>query len=243
MTEKRKILLIENQKFQFNTIIDFNCLKYYDLFPLESSYILFIDNVRVWVNNQYKSDYRVKAINFVKDFIKQNQIELIIMDHILGGAYHCLTGIDLADEINKNKNIDNCMPVLFLSKTEQSEKNRMTKYENYKKKYPEDICTKWIHKGYFGDEILSEEYFEKMVIPEIRKLFEGSEETKFWIKFDFVTKLEYPSNQEEKRIELFRIRNNLNYCNLSKNLKDIIENVYSCSDINILNINILKDEK
>jgi len=243
MIEKRKILLVENQKFQFDKVVDFDCLECFDLFPNKNNYIVFIDNVRVWVNREYLSDYRNKALSYIKDFIINNNIEFIIMDHILGGAYHSLTGIDLAEEINCDKNMDNCMPVLFLSKTEQSEKKRMKKYENYKKKFQEDKCTKWIHKGYFGDEILNEDYFEKIVIPEIHKLFAVSEENKFWIKFDLVKFLYYPENQEEKKSELFRIRDNLNYCNLPNNLKENIESVYSSKDINGLNLKTLKDAK
>lgn len=240
---KRNILLIENQKFQFDKIIDFDCLKIYNIYPSESCYIKFIDNVRVWVNNQYKPNYREKAINYLKDFIEQNKIEMIIMDHILGGAYHCFTGIDLAEEINRSKSVENCMPVLFLSKTEHNEKNRMFKYENYKKIYPEDICTKWIHKGYFGDEILSEEYFKKMVIPEILKLFDQLEEKKFWIKFDLVINLQFPQNQDEMQKELFRIKKNIKFCNMSSAFKNLISAIYTSKNIIEIDLKTLKDEK
>lgn len=240
---KRKILLVENQWFQFEEIAKLKCLKSYEIIPSKDDYITLIDNVRVWVNTEYNKEYRDVAIKFVKDFISNSNIELIIMDHILGGAFHCLTGVDLAVEINSNINIDKCMPILFLSKTEQSEKNRMTKYENYKKIYSEDIYTKWIHKGYFGDEILSEEYFEKMVIPEIHKLFASSEENKFWIKFDIVKSLVFPPNQNVKKSELFRIRENLKYCNLPQNLKVNVERVFTTKNINELTLKILEDAK
>lgn len=167
LTEKRKILVIENQELQFNGII--GCLVDYTYFPEKTSYINFVDHVRVWVNQLYNSSYRESGIVFITNYIKSNKIELIIMDHILGGAHHCLTGIDLAKEINQRRIKENLdvIPIAFLSKTVHNDAKRLVDYDGYKQRF---YHSESIHKGYFGDEILKVDYFNSRVIPTIETL-------------------------------------------------------------------------
>lgn len=166
-TEKRKILIIENQQSQFDGIGE--CMTDYWFFPEKSEYITFIDHVRVWVNELYEADYREKALTVIIDTINTKETELILMDHILGGAHHCLTGIDLAKEINqrRGKESKTFIPIAFLSKTEHNDEKRVSAYDEYEKQFN---TSQWIHKGYFGDEILKKKYFNNRVIPQIETL-------------------------------------------------------------------------
>ena len=168
------LLIIENQQSQFNIIFDL-LKNHYNNFPLKDEYIKFIDCVRVWINEEYNLEYRNLAFSYILSIIENssNNISAILMDQILGGADHCLNGIDLAKEINiklVEKKL-NPIAVLFLSKTESNNKSILHKFIEYKKTYPN---TNWIHKGYFGDEILEEGYFTKNVLPEIENLLSKS---------------------------------------------------------------------
>lgn len=166
---KRQILIVENQQCQHEQIVD-SLEKCYVVYPNHSEYICFIDNVRVWVNEGYNPEYRAAALNYLNTFINENQqLELILMDHKLGGAHKCKTGIDLAMELNRPRKETNCvLPVIFISKTEHTDENRIERFDAYQSKYPN--TSNWVHKGYFGDEILQPEFLEKNVIPEIEKL-------------------------------------------------------------------------
>jgi hypothetical protein len=167
---KRTVLIIENQKFQQDEFFD--CLKdYYEVYPNDDDYVSFIDNVRVWVNEEYKDDYRENALNYVTQVInnKDLNIELILMDHKLGGAHKCKTGIDLAAILNEpRKTTNSILPIIFISKTEHTDKKRISEFDDYQSKYPN--TSTWVHKGYFGDEILEPEFLKKNVISEIDKL-------------------------------------------------------------------------
>ena len=170
---KRKILIVENQQRQHKEIV--TCLgEFYEVYPDHHEYICFIDNVRVWVNEGYKPDYRAVALTYLNNFIQEHEhFELILMDHKLGGAHKCKTGIDLAMELNRPRKETNCeLPVIFISKTEHTDENRIERFDAYQSKYPN--TSNWVHKGYFGDEILQPEFLEKNVIPEIESLLKKS---------------------------------------------------------------------
>lgn len=229
-TEKRKILVIENQQYQFDPIVDY--LKDYDVFPKKAKdYSTFIDCVRVWVNEQYEKDYRDIALANIREKINENKIELILMDHLLGGAQHCHTGIDLAIEINKVEKPE--LPIAFLSQVEHTEKRRSEAYEKYKKDHK---LSKWIHKGYFGDEILKEDYFKSRVIPEIENLLGHTEEQRFWEDYDAVLGFKYSSNQESKKEKLMQIKNSKKYQSISENFKKMISSVAKSKNINEIQI-------
>jgi hypothetical protein len=164
---------------------------------VEKQYTLFADNIRIWVNTEYNltdnKSYREKAFNTLRTMAIK--ADLIIMDYILGGSYRCKKGTDLAKELVESIPIDKMKPVLFLSKTEHIEKNRLDEYEKYvtfiKDKYrasQEKITeeelkrkvnehTMWVHKGYFGDEILNPDFIRKYLIKGgIEELLQKNEE-------------------------------------------------------------------
>lgn len=180
MNGKRKILIIENQYKQYEKILGY-LKNEYEVYPKnKDEYIKFIDKVRVWINEEYHEDFiNIALAEIVKQIVKceegtNNKIELILMDHILGGPHHCKTGIDLAIKLDENKTIKH-IPIVFLSKTPDEEKNRLTGYESYKKK---KSVTGWIHKGYFGEEILKKNYFKKNVTDKLPGFFEMTEKEK-----------------------------------------------------------------
>ncbi len=161
----KNILIIENQVLQFE-IISLLLLKGgIQPFPSDSSdeYVNFIDHIRIWVNDEYLSHHRDLAFSYLTSYIENNRINLVLMDYKLGGAHHCKTGIDLAEELNnfRLENNQELLPVYFLSKTELNDRKREERFNNYKGKFDK---TEWIHKGYFGEEILETTYFNKNVL-------------------------------------------------------------------------------
>ena len=171
---KRTILIIENQQSQQDEIS--SCLRdHYVVCPDDRDFVYFIDNVRVWVNKEYDDGYREKALKYIIQVLndENRNVELILMDHKLGGAHECNTGIDLARALNEaRKTTDSLFPVIFISKTEHTDKNRITDFDSYQNDYPN--TSEWVHKGYFGDEILERAFLEKNVIPKIESLLKKS---------------------------------------------------------------------
>jgi len=169
----------------------------------EIKFISLVTKIRIWVDDGHSEKYRGKAFETIRTLAEE--ADIVIMDHILGGSCSCLTGIDLAEELVEKIGIENMPCVLFLSKTESNEKNLLDRYEgNYiidgkekcgyknfiKEKYllqenglideqlkdKVNAHTKWIHKGYFGDEILQTEYIKKYVIEDgIERLLNKSD--------------------------------------------------------------------
>lgn len=237
MCDKRKIIVIENQQFQFDRII--KNLNGYNIFPTDDEFILFIDHIRVWINKQYNSDYRDKAWKYIENCICSKKIELIVMDHILGGAHHCQTGIDLAVELN-SKRIENdksIIPVLFLSKTEDNEESRFKKYEKYEGEFPGTSL--WVHKGFFGDEILNSDYIEKRVIPPIEKLLGNSEEQIFFENLKVIQSLSFAEAQDPIKKAIDKIAGK-EYQDLSNELKNMINEVAKSGTVGDLKLEILE---
>jgi hypothetical protein len=222
----RKILILENQWVEFNDLCkeiskysQRNCsfevvidtsysYDQDDNTNNKLAYNLLVTKVRIWIDknrdskNDGKEVYRNGILKQISELVGDNQAELIVMDHILGGSYSCLTGIDLAEamvarilgitnleddtiqNISDTGKISKIPPILFLSKTEHTDKKRLDRYEEYQEKMGKmylkadeklkedrdalnrkiEAHTKWVHKGYFGDEILQPEYIKKYVI-------------------------------------------------------------------------------
>lgn len=165
---KRKILLIENQKRQFDHIK--NGLSNFEVFPYETEYISIIDLVRIWVNDGYTNfdapvvdndvlKYRDFAIEKLKSYIQEKKIEFIIMDYILGPD-HCKTGIDLATEISQDANLKD-KPILFFSKMEENNKTRLKDWSNLKNSCDKFTDKNWLPKGYSNLDLFFENTGDK----------------------------------------------------------------------------------
>ncbi|MEQ1604696.1 MAG: hypothetical protein ABL999_07490 [Pyrinomonadaceae bacterium] len=169
-------MIIENQQSQYESILD-GLKNVFDLLPQTGEYTSFADCVRVWVNEEYPSNRRDKSLKQIERVIEGQGIELILMDHILGGPFPCLKGIDLAKQLNGKRKISNTvLPILFISKTEHSEHSRIAAFEEYQEQFPGS--SNWIFKGYFGDSILKPEFVKKVVRVEIEKLLGESPKNK-----------------------------------------------------------------
>jgi len=247
MSEKRNILIIENQYTQFCEIHN-NLGTEYDIFPnsKQDDYIEFIDKVRVWVNEEYEKVLKNAAISKIKQYITSNNIELILMDHILGGAHHCKTGIDLAYEINEpRKNKDQIIPVLFLSKTKSDDIKKElggvapTGINKYEEDFGESNYI-WVHKGYFGDEIRNEAYFDVNVLPKIKKLIGYSKRQKFWNALDKILDCDFPANQNQNKKKLEKIKEDKDFNNLNPAL---ISHIFSIATKTPIYLDHLKLDK
>lgn len=167
---KKNILIIENQRFEFDTIFNFlskyevDSEREYDVFPKKDSFSKFMDYVQVIINIDYKEKYVKKAKDYLKNFIVEKSINIILMDYILAGQ-HCKTGIGLAEVINdtRKEEQEKEIPIVFFSKTELNNERKSKEEEKYKTKYE---LYEWRPKGYFGYEHLEKDYFKKKVIEE-----------------------------------------------------------------------------
>jgi hypothetical protein len=159
-SEKLKVLLIENQKYQFKEIFEF-LNEGYEVFPDLNGFKRILDFVRICLNNRYSKERRDTAFAKLVSEIKDFNPELFLIDHILVGNYFAKNGIDLVEKLQE---IGFTQPVVFLSNTKPNTAeviSNLTKIKNFKV---------WIHKGYAGEEILSPDYFEKHVLLELSNI-------------------------------------------------------------------------
>jgi CheY-like chemotaxis protein len=162
MRDKRKILIIENQITQFKKIRE-NCREF-DVFPSsDEDFLSFITWVRRYVYEKYPD----RALDISKIIEKAKEVELILMDYKLGAQYNSLSGISLAKDINLK--LQKSLPVVFMSKDHEHTKEIAKELKEYEEKgFP---TYKWVHKGYFGNEILEPDYFKEIMIPSIKYCF------------------------------------------------------------------------
>jgi len=252
-TDQHRILIVENQEFQFLKIVEgFMSFKPEDgkkysvnWYPKQANFISFIDHVRVWVTKGYlfNDNYRTQALNHILSTIVDEEIELILMDHILGGAYDAYTGIDLARAINEARKEGNLpvLPVIFLSKSEHTGEKRQADYIKYETEFP--VTSTWIHKGYFGEEVLRRDYFHKHVVSAVSAYRVLSQEQEFLRKFDKVLALTFPKATEEVVFELKRIRKNVAYGRMSLSFREMILSVCVTCDFGRIDKKTLANEK
>jgi hypothetical protein len=169
-TLKNRLLLIENQKTQFinlrKKLCDYDVYPEYDVHEggKTDKYDHLMDWVRVWANAGYKSVRRETVLENIKSYIKEKDVELIIMDYKICGSHDGYSGIDLATVIENN---DRKLPVLFLSRIPANSKELEREQNVINKEH-------WIEKGYAGMNILEDHYFDKYVKTKISKLLQSS---------------------------------------------------------------------
>ena len=193
-----KILIIDNQFNQYKALRD--CLiqkkdsatnqRVYDVIPSKDDrepekpskgFESLLSAIKIYIYDPEKSEnakeniaseeeeekqlekaYREKAWKTIMAFV--NQSDLIIMDYRLGSPLTCLSGLDIALEIWKEKNI----PILILSRDEQSREDIKLKWTEVKKK--NYFRVSWEVKGYWGSQLLPDDFIVSIIIPAIESL-------------------------------------------------------------------------
>ncbi len=207
---KYKVLLIENQFFQYKRIS--KNLSNFIVLPEEKDFVEIIDCVRIYLTERYdsnssiiKDQRRQKAIKYLIDYINNNDIDVILIDYVLVGhtpdkRLEALDGIDLAKKL-KDENIK--IPIIFLSRYSENDKKIKNKLEKNKiKNY------NWVEKGYAGQGIGDDWYFKTNVVNKIKEIIglsvgvEGVDEEKNSEEFsDLVNRI--LQNKKVKASDLF----------------------------------------
>ena len=180
------VLIIDNQFNQYKALRDCLKKKGYGVVPLRdvdeptTVYKVLVDllsSVKVYIykpekkkdfspdeeENRLEKKYREMAWKSIMSYV--NQCELIIMDYRLGSQLTCMTGLDIALEIWKEKNI----PILILSRDEQSREDIKLKWTEVNKKNYNRIA--WEVKGYWGSQLLPEDFIDPVITSAIDILF------------------------------------------------------------------------
>lgn len=165
MTNKRRILIIENQFIQFKEIIKLLDSAGYQSFPDQNSFRAYLDAIKIYLNPRYSYDRRTLFLNKLLDMTTQFNPEILIIDHILVGTHDAQDGIDLA-VMFREKGLK--QPIIFFSRTELNNIDICDKLPKV------SLIKEWIFKGYSGAEILEEKFFQEMVIPKIESLLNKS---------------------------------------------------------------------
>jgi hypothetical protein len=240
MPSKRKIVIIENQKSQFNDI--YTTLKNeYQIIPNEEDFIGFMDHVRVWINQQYDEDYRDIAIESIKT--KCNDVDLIIMDYSIGGAHHCETGIELASKLLE---INNDLNFLFFSKIAENDRKKNIAFEKLKNSYSHISENNWLNKGYFNFNLFQydiadneNKYLKEVLLSRIKQVIGKRTDDQLndlldnWIK-------ESNSESTYRNINnrLIEIKNKANISDeIKKNIISYLKKVNNLNQINIDKLN------
>lgn len=209
MNSSANILVIDNQKWQFDSIYgslsrgNFEEFpgKTLDVFPDKSGYIEFIERVRINVNTKYPEQYIKESFQYILNCIETWKIDLIVMDYKLGAAYTCHTGVDLAMKINNEREENNkqLLPVIFFSKTEQNDLKRTSKNDQYNKRFP--LTSKWVAKNYFGYEMFAESYIENQLVPAIMSMIKDNSIAILLDKIKAIITVQ-PSYEEQEEIKI-----------------------------------------
>lgn len=180
---ENKILLIENQFQQFEKIHNMLNSFSYETVPSLENFHYFMERVHVILHPGYDREYKEKAEKLLFEDIENFCPRMIIMDHMLGGAHNCCTGIRLATQINEERRRKNrpVLPVLFLSRTPHEDEKRMLEYKVYEEKYP---MSKWMPKGFLGTDILDDTYFEQYILKEGIEPFVNDREKQLFLFFE-----------------------------------------------------------
>jgi len=162
---KSTIVLIENQKYQFETIVD-NMGAHFAVYPPLDCFKGFIDDVRVYLNLRFPKTMRDGCKAAILARLKNgNNPDLFIIDYKLIGNHDGRKGTDLAIMLAQEFS---GVPMIFLSRTE---KTRAIE-EDITTLTAEGTTTHWVPKGFAGASILNAEYFENFVLEVIYELLD-----------------------------------------------------------------------
>lgn len=162
-------MIIDNQFADYRLIYDKIQSVEYDVYPKpdreknpDDYYTKIIDYVRIYLNPYYQERSK-KALEKLILYIKNREIELLIIDYKLSGTYDGKTGVDLLIEINGSKKIKH-LNYLFLSRTSK-------KIESVQKKMQSlPLAVEWIEKDESGLKMDDPSYFQSHIIQKLPKL-------------------------------------------------------------------------
>ncbi len=160
-----RVLIIENQVSQFKEICK-KLSEYFYVLPQINDFVKVADWTRISLTKRYDYAYqqpgkrRKKTMQKLVEYITNNKVDVIIIDHILVGHHSGENGIHLARKL-KDLNVE--QPIIFLSRTERNKES--VKRDLEREKITEPI---WIEKGYAGKGIGDDWYFNKNVVEKIK---------------------------------------------------------------------------
>ncbi len=147
-TAKRRIVIVENQLYEFKLIIA-NMAKY-DYYPSVDEFKDFLDNIEIFLNPRYPTTKQDSAREYIFQKLRYLKPEMFILDYILVGNHRGLTGVDLGLELAKEFKV----PIIFLSHTESNKDYIKEGLEKFT-----DVKATWLPKGFSGVPLLDKTYF------------------------------------------------------------------------------------
>lgn len=209
------ILIIENQREHFEKLFKGLSSNEVIVRPSLEGFVGMMSAVKVYLNtNGYEQKYHDACWRIIEKNIKDEQgkiaVDLIIMDNILGGSTVCRTGQDLAKDIWDR--ISKTIPVLFLSRTEFSDKQRFEMEESF---YKNKNRFEWLMKGFLGSEMVEDPYITQTVAQKVRDML-----TKNWTEESVSNPNQFAIDCIEKilAIDTLTIRDRDGFQNLKKKL-------------------------
>ncbi|MDB5141656.1 MAG: hypothetical protein JWQ66_369 [Mucilaginibacter sp.] len=166
MVDKQQILVIENQRIQYETLAE--RLPEYHILPVMADYSEMTDCVRIWLNERYSPEWRDQVFSHLLSMIEQwDKIDLLIIDYKLSGCHDGHTGMKLAEDFRKTELLKD-IPILFLSRTPENEEMVMDELKKISNAH-------WIPKSYAGALNLDRVYFDKQVKKMLPQLIQQPE--------------------------------------------------------------------
>jgi hypothetical protein len=218
-----KILLIENQFTQFDTL-QRELSSRYEVFPEQMptqpenvvAFKAFMDLIRVILNPRYKRKQGERAFNELMAYINEKEPDLLVVDYILVSHSAAETGAALAKKIRGAFPPEKIIPVLFISRTPRDRIDVIKSVDSMKNK-------DWADKQYYAGTLLDHIYVTDVVIPKIDALLaETKEEVEKMDRVEISTNLQKMLRMPkfERAMESLRVdRNGL--LNRFKTLSDI----------------------
>ena len=174
---RKKIMIIENQYTQYKKLKTHLANKNYSIVPAgvlinngdnHMGFESFINKYKIFLNPIYggleDKTLRKKMFNEITEEIKNTKPNLLIIDIILVGSHLGKNGIFLAKWLRDN---GISTPILFLSKLPFNKMEILDELTNALQPY------EWVSKGYYGKNILDEDYIDNQVISRIKALISG----------------------------------------------------------------------
>ena len=167
----KKIVIIENQLTQFEKIRNklAYCEEAYSIYPDIDSYKEFLDWIRIYLDTRYEEKRRSNFFGKIVNKIKEENPDLLIIDHILVGCHSGKTGIDLALRLRMEGEI--ATPILFLSRSDLNTPHISSQYPKIAE--PRE----WVSKNSKKKENLEDTYFNSHIMETIKKLLEKERAT------------------------------------------------------------------